>query len=146
MISFLKRLWITIASTYTCTVLVCIFFINSGFIGSLTTTFLAQTFVLAVSLSVIQVAWQMPEKVENSSLPTWFVVALDMLIRVLLVLVVVFIEGGLFGFFPFSVEAFWAVTPLCLIIFILSYLTLYFSFLRVKKTAEEINKKISKRK
>jgi len=97
-----------------------------------------QVFILTLSIAVVM---SIAEKIENK-LKIYSALA-DMLIRVVICYTLVFIQGGLFGWFEYSVKALLTITPVCIPVFIVTYLVLY---LTCVECADAINKSIKRKK
>lgn len=140
----LKDWWILTTTTYAAMMLsFCAFSLLGGevYAPALSWHLMWQGFVLCGSIAVLQLLWfrvslfrRLPPKAE---------ILLDVLLRCLLCVVTVYVEGVLFGFFPMGWASLWMVLPALIPTFVITYSINYFTYARARRTADFINRKIN---
>lgn len=99
---------------------------------------LQQLFFMALTIAIVMfIAEKIEKKLDVSSL------LVDALIRVLICYLVVFVEGGLVGMFPFEWKVLVGISPILLPVFIITYALSYLTNVNYVKG---INRLIKRRK
>lgn len=101
-------------------------------------TVIFQVYILTLSIAVVM---SIAERITNKL--RIYSALVDALIRIVICYALVFIEGGLFDWFEFSAEAILMISPVCIPVFIVTYLVLY---LTCVECADAINKSIKRKK
>lgn len=128
----MKKLLLITCTSFTITQLLFAVFAASDFAPAVNSQSTLQAFIMSLSIAIFMVA---AEKAADyfAVVPLW----LDGLIRLMICYMVVFIEGTFFGMITFSWLGLWQITPLLLVIFLLTY---FISYLTCSEWAEAINK------
>lgn len=97
-----------------------------------------QAFAVTLSIAVLML---LNEKIEDKLEVS--VVWIDAVVRFLICCIVVFVEGGLFGWFDFTISSFAYIAPTLIPVFIITY---FISYLTCVEFAETINNSIKGKK
>ncbi len=134
----MKKIVIITCSSFTAIVLLFALFSTFNMVPELSKSIVLQLFTMAVSISVLMFFGEkLSDKLVVSSM------AVDALIRVLICYLVVFVEGCLFGMFPFGWKAIAYISPILIPGFVITYAIGYFT---IVDCANEINKNINQKK
>lgn len=134
----MKKIVIITCSSFTAIVLLFALFSTFDMVPELSKSIVLQLFTMALSISVLMFFTEkIGDKLAESSM------AVDALIRVLICYIVVFVEGWLFGMFPFGWKAIAYISPVLLPTFVITYAIGYFT---IVDFANQINKNIKRKK
>lgn len=140
----LKAWWYMSATTYTCLILVFACVDLLGMEGpELGAAALIQSFVLAASISLAQLAWAWLEITERICRAPRAQVAVDATLRCLICVVLVLGEGMAIGLVPREWASVWLIMPILLPVFVAVYTIAYLSLRHTQKEADFINSKIN---
>lgn len=134
----MKKIVITICSSFTAIVLLFALFSNFDMVPELSKSIILQLFTMTVTIAVLMfIGEKIEDKLDINS------IAVDALIRVLICYIVVIVEGGLFGMFSFNWEVFAKISPVLIPAFLITYAIGYFT---IVDYVNVINKTIKERK
>lgn len=134
----MKKIVIITCSSFTAIVLLFALFSTFDMVPELSKSIVLQLFTMAVSIAVLMF---FSEKIEDKLAVSSM--AVDALIRVLICYIVVFVEGCLFGMFPFGWKAIAYISPVLIPAFVITYAIGYFT---IVDYANAINKNIKRKK
>lgn len=137
----MKKMFIICCTSFTGIML---FFALFSFVGPisdavpvLSPVVVLQAFAMSASIALLM--FVMEKILDRWDFSLW----VDILVRIIICYVVVFIIGGLAGMFPLGPVALLYITPVMLPVFIVTYLV---SYITCVEWAEAINKSIRRRK
>ena len=134
----MKKIVIITCSSFTAIVLLFALFSTFDMVPELSKSIVLQLFTMALSISVLMFfSEKIGDKLVESSM------AVDALIRVLICYSVVFVEGCLFGMFPFGWIAIANISLVLIPAFVITYAIGYFT---IVDFANQINKTIKRNK
>lgn len=134
----MKKIVIITCSSFTAIVLLFALFSTFEMVPELTKSIILQLFTMAVSIAVLMFfSERIEDKLAVSSM------AADVLIRVLICYSVVFVEGSLFGMFPFGWKAIANISPVLIPTIVITYTIGYFT---IVDSANDINKNIKRKR
>lgn len=134
----MKKIVIITCSSFTAIVLLFALFSTFDMVPELSKNIVLQLFTMALSISVLMF---FSDKIGDKLAESWM--AVDALIRVFICYIVVFVEGCLFGMFPFGWKAIAYISPVLIPAFVITYTIGYFT---IVDFANEINKSIKRNK
>lgn len=134
----LKRVLVLTCSSFTAILLLFALFGESELAPAVTGQVVFQVFPMSLSIALLMAALEkLEERLDITSLLA------DTLLRVLICYSVVFLEGCLFGMFPFAWHTLWIISPVLLLVFVITYLIAY---LVCREYADNINRAIRRMK
>ena len=134
----MKKIVIITCSSFTAIVMLFALFSTFDIVPELSKSIALQLFTMTLSIAVLMF---FSEKIEDKLIVSSM--AVDALIRVLICYIVVFVEGSLFGMFPFGWKAIAYISPVLIPAFIITYAIGYFT---IVDDANAINKNINRKK
>lgn len=134
----MKKIVIITCSSFTAIILLFSLFSTFDMVPELSKSIVLQLFTMAISIAVLMF---FSEKFEDKY--TVSSTAMDALIGMLICYIVVFVEGCLFGMFPFGWKAIAYISPVLIPAFVITYAIGYFT---IVDDANAINKNIKRKK
>jgi hypothetical protein len=134
----MKKIIIITCSSFTAIVLIFALLSEFYIVPELSRAIILQLFAMAFTIALLMFLLETIEyRLDAFSLLT------DTLFRVLIGYTVVFLEGGLFGMFPFEWKAFAYISPVLIPAYIITYLI---SYITCVECANAINQSIKRKR